>query len=157
VQRFLTLGCIIVITPIVLIVLSCGGLIVAGRYVDYQADELRDVMRGRGNTEVESLTVYSRGWDGETHIVSDEASTRYLTTMFRRASEVKKLGITYSAEVRLTSGTTVKCTIYVSDDQDRFAIAFPSNSVEMAYDDYYDIPLSRPIPEPLAKVLHLLR
>ncbi|MBA4188881.1 MAG: hypothetical protein C0467_12865 [Planctomycetaceae bacterium] len=136
--------------------LSCGGLFVAGRYVEYRADELRDIMRGRGNSEVESITVYLRAWDGE-RTVSDEASTRYLTAAFRRASEVKKLGTTYLAEVRLTSGTTEKCAIYVSHDQDRFAIAFPSNSFEISHDDYYDIPLSQPIPEPLAKVLLLMR
>jgi hypothetical protein len=111
-----------------------------------------------------SKDVFVVSLDIEGTVLSDPASLRYLSEMFRSPQVVfvpdvsydgSDLGVGYFASFRLSTHASVTCSLHVSKKKDRLVFHFPIYGFEEG--SYYLVTLKEPVPEPLARMLWEMR
>jgi hypothetical protein len=108
----------------------------------------RSLLSGSDRVQISYLLI--KGQDKEI-LIDDPNLTKYLTDAFRLASRnYSGGGITYTADIHLSSGGSVRCALYVPREDGLITISFPEEY-------YYRVTLPEPIPESLAKLLSELR
>jgi hypothetical protein len=109
-----------------------------------------------GDRQVAVSSVLITG-QGKRVLLDDVESARYLTDSFRSVQrDPPHLGITYTAEVRLSSGGSVKVGLYIPEDGDGVAMSWPLDSLTQD-PTYYWLPLPEPVPPTIAAALRVLR
>lgn len=114
--------------------------------------DFESLLAGSRDSEVTSLQVNGQRL---TLSLNDPDCMRYLSNPLRSAErDSAEMGLSYGAEVTLSSGGSVSCGIYFTDRTDRFSLLmddFPDHRV------YYLVLLPDPIPDALALFLNKLR
>jgi hypothetical protein len=110
-----------------------------------------------GDVQVQISSVVIRGQRKEVSL-TDYASAQYLTAAFRSAEHHSStLGTWYEAEIRLSSGGTVQCGLYVPNTGGSLTVCFPLDGIVPESMEKYLIKLPEPLPSALSVTLGRLR
>jgi hypothetical protein len=110
-----------------------------------------------GDVQVQISSVVIRGQRKEL-LLTDYASVQYLTAAFRSAEHHSScLGTWYEAEIRLSSGGTVQCGLYVPDMGGSVPVCFPLDGIVPESMEKHLIKLPEPMPNALSVTLARLR
>jgi hypothetical protein len=121
----------------------------AGQYIAHR-DMVR-LLRGDGSVSIESIQ-----FNGYRRILDDPESTQYVSHMFRSA-EISRggVGLAYYITIRLSTGSTVECALYIPTRKDRLTLLFPIDSLSKTGEEYLVI-LREPVPKALVLLLEEL-
>jgi hypothetical protein len=131
---------------ILLVILGTG----AWYYSEYRKPRqaFERLIHGGQQVSIKSLSITGQG---QTVFIDDPLIVQYLSQAFRLSLRgYPKGGLTYHLSGRLSTGGTVGCGLYLSDETEEIAISFP--------DEYYHrIRLPQPVPEELSMILLQLK
>jgi hypothetical protein len=140
-----------------LLVLAILAFVAAAAYGLYSfckpRRDFRRLLSGDDHVELSSLVLMNHTRKRIT--VKDQASIEYLAVAFRSAQqgfEQSGGGRACAADVHLSIGYT-RCSILVPDDLKTLTVNFSDELVPDARENYYVVPLPRPMPPELAKAL----
>jgi len=112
---------------------------------------LEQLLAGDHGIQIESIVLTG---PGERIVIDDPADAKYFTAAFRSAKRgPPKLGLSFAAQVHLTSGGSAKCYIYLPNEEGFITVSQPVTGIVDDPLTYYRVDLPEPVPEPLAKLL----
>jgi hypothetical protein len=118
---------------------------------DYHARN-RDFTRLLGGDADVAVTRVVIDGHGRQCVLDDPASVDYLTRMFRSAErDEADLGVAYYLTAKLSTGSSVKCALYVPERKDHLTLGFPVDSLRDG--TMYLVTLRGPVPRRLSVLL----
>ena len=91
-------------------------------------------------------------------VIEDTPSLQYLTAAMRSSQAGSYvLGASYYVDLWLDSGDSIRCSIYVSKDQNVITVCFPIDTIQLDAMEKYLVTLPIPVPNILQSTLSELR
>jgi hypothetical protein len=140
------------VPTIIVVVAFLGGA--SWAYIAYFKPRVtfRQLLEGSDHAHISSLVISGQN---KKVTLSEPEVAEYLTQAFRSAKRDSYLGgITYYADVHLSTAGSVTCGLYVPAESGVITVSFPLDDTTTYY---YLITLPEPIPDLLRKTLDSLR